>query len=170
MKNDKRRSNFINTLRQYKYPEEFRIFPEKKNEDINIGIADLNNLIAETAKAAPSQGSQNENEINKFIVELATNVWRLKGKMFDKLKNEPFPEMRRAYRHLDSIMLTLENSGIEIIDHTGGFFDPNGGISALAFQPEKGLTKETVIETIKPSIFKNKIRIQMGEVIVGTPS
>ncbi len=77
--------------------------------------------------------------------------------------------MNRAYRHLDSIWTVLEQYGIEIIDYNGETFSSGTSIKVLAYEPTVGLDKETITETVKPSIYKNKSCIQMGEVIVGTP-
>jgi hypothetical protein len=79
--------------------------------------------------------------------------------------------MRRAYRHLESTWDALAQAGVQIRDHTGEPV-PEGGIYALktiAFQPTPGLSRETAIETIKPTIYYKDQMIQMGEVIIGTP-
>ena len=83
--------------------------------------------------------------------------------------SQPFEEMSRAYRHLESIWDIIVQTGVDIKNHTGDLFDSGMSIKVIAFQPTTGLTREKIIETIKPSIYYNKKRIQMGEVIVGTP-
>ncbi len=95
-------------------------------------------------------------------------AWRLKKKMTDSKSGEPLTEMNRAYRHLESVLLTLEKEGVEIQDHDGQPFDAGLSIKVLAYQPTPNIEKEYVLETIKPSIYLKGDRILMGEVIVAT--
>lgn len=76
--------------------------------------------------------------------------------------------MSKAYRHLDSVLLTLKNEGIEIQNHDGQEFDPGLSLKVLAYQSVPGIEKAYVQETIKPSKNLNSERILMGEVIVAT--
>jgi hypothetical protein len=39
----------------------------------------------------------------------------------------------------------------------------------MSFQPTVGLTRDMIIETIKPTIYFKDNLVQTGEVIVGTP-
>jgi hypothetical protein len=43
------------------------------------------------------------------------------------------------------------------------------GLRIAAFEPSPGLTRNRVIETLKPSVYHLDRMLQMGEVIVGTP-
>jgi hypothetical protein len=83
--------------------------------------------------------------------------------------DRPLDEMRRAYRHLESTWDALAQAGVEIIDHTGAPFDAGLAIKVLAYQPMPDLTRERVLETLKPSVYFKGERLQMGEVIVATP-
>ena len=63
----------------------------------------------------------------------------------------------------------MAGRGIEIKDHTGKTVDAGDALNIVAYQPSVDLTRNTVIETLRPTIyFKEKI-IQNGEVIVGKP-
>jgi hypothetical protein len=42
-------------------------------------------------------------------------------------------------------------------------------LNVATYEPTEGITRETVIETIKPSVYWEDKCIQNGEVIVGTP-
>jgi hypothetical protein len=107
----------------------------------------------------------------RFLADVGTGLWRLRQKMVQPGTDRPLEEMRRAFRHLESVWDALTQAGMEIRDHTGEPV-PEGGVYALktvAFQPTPGISREKVIETIKPSIYYKDQMIQMGEVIVGTP-
>jgi hypothetical protein len=89
--------------------------------------------------------------------------------MIDPQTGRPREEMRRAYRHVESIWDALVEAGIQIQDHTGMLFDSGMSLRVIEFQPTAGLGREQVLDTIKPSVYYDGQLIQMGEVIVGTP-
>lgn len=108
-------------------------------------------------------------ELVRLLCEVGTGLWRLRQKMFQPGTDRPLEEMRRAYRHLEFVWDALTQAGIEIQDHTDRPFDSGISLKVLAFQPTAGIGRERIIETIKPTIYFRNTRIQMGEVIVGTP-
>lgn len=161
-------------LRQFKFPQEFRIpSPDYYSpEDISKSLEQLLHSLLEqgTNVASPVEAdSLTAKENIRFLADIITGLWRLKMKMVEPRTGEPLQEMRRAFRHLESVWDALTQAGIEIIDHTNVLFDPGMSIKAISFQPTPGLDREKIIETIKPTIYRKDSRIQMGEVIVGTP-
>lgn len=159
--------NTIEIIKQLKYPKEFRIFPVKlETEPVKQMEALFNNLLN---KLNTPQVAGVKNEKNKeFLAEVSVGAWRLKKKMIDPANQQPFADMNRAYRHLESILLTLKNEGIEIQDHDGQKFDAGLSLKVLTYQETPGLENEYVLDTIKPSIYLSGERILMGEVIVAT--
>ena len=107
----------------------------------------------------------------KKVAAVATGVWRLENNMLQPGSDRPREEMRRAYRHLATIKEILEEMGITIRDHTGEIIPERGvyQVEKIEYLPRPNLTRETVIETVKPSVFFRQERIQMGQVIIGTP-
>jgi hypothetical protein len=83
--------------------------------------------------------------------------------------DRPLEEMRRAFRHLESLTDVVRGAGLEIQDHTGAPYHAGMALQVLAFQPTPGVQRERVGETVKPTIYHNGTMIQMGEVIVATP-
>jgi len=158
----------LNKVKQLLFPKEFRIIPVGLHYDSFKNIEDILNNISRKHKEVPEDDNENEKK-KMFYAEVSLGVWRLKKKMIDLQSHQPLEEMNKAYRHLESIMFTLEKEGIEIKDHDGQLFDSGLSIKALAFQPTPGIKAETMIETIKPSVYFMGERIVMGEVIVGTP-
>ncbi len=157
----------IYTVKQFKYPKEFRISPV----DVPFkAITQLEEIIKKLNHKEPDSDSPPRSSvINKnFLAEVSVGAWRLKKKMTDALTGEPLNEMSRAYRHLESVFITLEKEGVEIQDHDGQPFDSGLSIKVLTYQPTPGIEKEYVLETIKPSIYLKGDRILMGEVIVAT--
>lgn len=109
-------------------------------------------------------------ELDNFMIDMATSLWRLKQKMLRPGSVEPLDEMKRAYRHFESAWDALTSVGVEVFDHTNIAYDAGLSLKVVAFQPVVGLKRETILETIKPTVrFRGK-QIQMGAVVVGKPS
>lgn len=106
----------------------------------------------------------------KGVADIATNLWRAKVKMVDGSSGEVRDEMKRVYRHIASALDALDQLGFELKDHTGDAFDYGLPLKVITSQPTVGISRETVIETLKPTIRWEKQIIQMGEVVIGTPS
>jgi hypothetical protein len=159
----------INYLRQLRYPVEFRvkkpIWPGERlsafEKLITIREADKNS----ERETLSTEAIKNQFQ---FLGEIGTGLWRLKKKMVQPGTDMPFDEMRKAYRHFESVWDALQEAGIEIQDHTETPYDPGMSLKVIAFQPVKGIDREKVIETVKPSIYYKNHLLRMGEVIVGT--
>jgi hypothetical protein len=151
------------TIRQLRFPREFRIAPSPWPTSLEQLLLRLEQTMRE------SQGLALGEQDLRFLADISTGLWRLKQKMVKPGTNEPLDDMKRPFRHLESVWDALTQAGITIQDHTGNPFDPGMSLKVIAYQPKPGLQREQVLETIKPTIyFKNK-QIQMGEVIVGRP-
>lgn len=111
----------------------------------------------------------NEAEYRRLLTDMATNLWRLKQKMLRPGTGEPLEEMRRAYRSFEAAWDALLSAGVEVQEHTGSPFNSGLLLHVLAFQSTPGLEQETVLETIRPTVYYKQQLIQPGEVIVGTP-
>jgi len=164
-------------VRQLAQPREFRIHPPSLSPEMIEVLKGLQ-LVVVPGAAIPGQTAEETaqyQELMSFMINLlsqvGTGLWRLRQKMVKAGSDEPLDEMRRAFRHLESTWDALVQAGVEIQDHTGQTV-PEGGVYALkaiAYEATPGLDREQVIETVKPSIYFRSQRIQMGEVIVGTP-
>jgi hypothetical protein len=108
-------------------------------------------------------------QVAKGLASIATNAWKVKTKMLDNNSGAVREDMKRVYRHVESILESLQEMGVEIKDHTDDAFDYGLPLKVITTQPMPGITKEKVIETIKPTVFWQKQIIQMGEVVVATP-
>lgn len=107
--------------------------------------------------------------IVKGMADIATNIWKAKCRMLDGDSGEVREEMKRVYRHVESALETLTEIGVELKDHTGSAFDYGLPLKVVTTQETPGITRETVVETLRPTVYWQKQIIQMGEVVVGTP-
>ncbi len=103
------------------------------------------------------------------LSSIATNAWRARNKMVDADNGETKEEMKRVYRHIEAQFDSLSQIGIEVRDLRGRPYDAGMALNVISFEPQPGLSKDEIVETIKPTVTWNGQLIQMGEVIVGTP-
>jgi hypothetical protein len=158
------------SIRQWFVPPEFQI-------QRTIGLAGLKNELNEILKLLQKLGQdaggdpppRDSTDKLNFFADVATGIWRLRKRMCQPGSDRPREEIRREFTHLQSVWDALKQNGFLIQEHTDKKFDTGQSLKVVAFQPTAGLTYEKVIDTIKPSIYYQERRIQMGEVIVGTP-
>jgi hypothetical protein len=164
------------------FPREFRIDGGELSGELAAALDGLAGLLAtvepprESDPPAPvstpapsAPPSPGVDVLMKPIADVSTGLWRLRQQMLEPGTDRPRDEMRRSFRHLVSTLDALSDAGIRIQDHTNDPFRLGLSLKVLAYQPVEGLTKEKIIETIRPSIYYKDKRIQMGEVVVGTP-
>ena len=167
-------------IRQFLQPRAFRIAPpEWPNTFVSLqtyegALEQLVDAPHPPEAQTPLQSETIATEVpaleNRLIVDVGTGLWRLRQRLIDRDTGEPLESTRMAYRHFASTWDALVEAGVEIQDHTSESYDPGQSIRVIAFQPTSGLQRETVLETIRPSIYYKGKRIQIGEVIIGTPT
>lgn len=153
-------------IRQFFYPREFRIGVIERAAELESNLKDL----VEALQHLPPPSSSEEGDQDSFLADIATGLWRLRGKMVDMSNEVPTDDVKWTKRYFESVWDALTSADIRVVDHTNTPFDSGLSLKSLAFQPTPGLTREMVIETIKPTVYKGQRKIQMGEVIVGTPA
>jgi hypothetical protein len=104
------------------------------------------------------------------MADIATQVWKAKGRMMQGTTGEVRDEMKRVYRHIESALGSFHEIGLEVKNHTGDPFDYGLPVKVITTQPTPGITRESVLETIKPTVYWQQQIIQMGEVVIATPA
>jgi hypothetical protein len=101
-----------------------------------------------------------------FLVDLGTGIWRVRRKI-DGLSRMP-REIRDALYSLESMWMAMSQDGVEIVDHIGT--TPSGREAKIVeFREIQGLTREQVVDAVKPTIILKGEVVQMGEVVMGRP-
>ncbi|WAL64633.1 hypothetical protein ORV05_27255 [Amycolatopsis cynarae] len=158
-------------LRQRRHHPAFRIDPPVLGTGQRLA---LEQLLARTP-AAPGPESSEVDSVEegpvdeKALAEAATNLWRAQRRLAGDGERTSSRE-RQAGRYLRTVRDALAEAGLVVQDHDGDTFHPGRSLEALLFQEEPGLTTETVLETVRPSVYFHDRRIQMGQVIVGSPA
>ncbi|RZU29074.1 hypothetical protein BDD14_6669 [Edaphobacter modestus] len=104
-----------------------------------------------------------------FFLDLANSAWNLRRGSVDSVTGEPKPHLAKIARHVERLWDSLEQVSLRIQDHYNQPYDSGQSLEVLAFQPTPGIDREIVAETIRPTVYLQGQRIQMGQVIVATP-
>jgi hypothetical protein len=155
-------------VRQRFYPCEFRI------SKLVISHSTLSALFGTMGAGTPPsprfmEQVKDEEQFARLAVDIGNAAWRLKLRLVDPHTGRPPEEMRKLYRHVETIWDALTSAGIEIQDHTNQPFRTGLALDVIAFEPNVDMVRETVVETIAPSIYYRNGKLQTGKVIVGTP-
>ena len=111
----------------------------------------------------------------KTVLAVATSAWKLRARLIDAKSGEPRydvkkEDVRKLARHVEAIFEAFEQIELEVKDRTGEPFDYGLPEKVVTTQPQPGLKKEQIIETLRPSIYWNKQLAQQGEVVIATPA
>ena len=155
-------------VRQLQYPPESRLAGRGTELEFREPLNQVRSPLAARRDSADPPPLEPDID-DAALAKVATGLWRARRRMCRPGADEPLPEMRQPYRHVQSAWDALAEAGVVIQDHDGQAFTTGLELKVVAFQPEAGLAAERVAETVRPSVYRNGRSIQMGEVIVGTP-
>jgi antitoxin component of RelBE/YafQ-DinJ toxin-antitoxin module len=150
-------------------------FPELPVDEALTALRRLEVVLRERqpappAAAAPGPEAGDAEELAVAFGGLATQIWRAMGKTVDPATGEPREEMKRVHRHIEGAMDVLKQMGLTINDWVNQPYDAGLPVKVLTFQPAPGVTRDTIVETVRPTVmWKNRL-VQVGEVVVGTPA
>ncbi|GAA3867388.1 hypothetical protein [Streptomyces sedi] len=164
---------------QLRHPREFRVPPPALDPDQAAWATALLDEIAALAArataatpAAPATegGASAETAPDTdALLRAAIGLWRAERKLEQEADVLTGANLRQVRRQVNAIRRALVDDGLEIQEHDGLPFDSGHSLEVLVFQEDPGLTRETVLETVRPTIHFRGRRIQMGQVIVGRP-
>lgn len=151
------------TIRQWRYPPEFRIDAPPALPEVLMALQKLETLMRSEAMSYKKE----DETLLGLIAELVTGLWRLRNRLQSILDDRE--DLRRLKRILQAVWEAMEAMGVRVHDHVGEDYDPGMAVEVLTFQDDKALTKEQIIEAVKPSVFVHGRLVQWGVVIVGRP-
>ncbi|HEX2213699.1 MAG TPA: hypothetical protein VHH12_09680 [Mycobacterium sp.] len=114
----------------------------------------------------------NGTDFTPVLAELATGVWRLRGKLAagePGATDESAKLMRSLKRQLNSMADALHDAGVQVQDHTGEPFDAGQSVDVVAYAVSHEVGRETVVETITPTVYINGRITQRGQIVVAGP-
>ena len=101
--------------------------------------------------------------------DMANAIWALQQKSCDPTTAERREEFRPLARYIERLSECMNEIGLEFQSHTNQAFDSGQSLEVIAFQPTAGISREIVVETIRPTVYLKGHRVQVGQVIVATP-
>ena len=140
---------------------------EQQTKEAFLAVMAAGQCQREPRRAEPSVADDYE----KALASIATNAWKARVRLKDSGTVEESGVLKRLNIDLDKIWdVLVDELRMEIIDHTGNDFDYGMVLKVVTTQPMAGIKKERVIQTLKPTINWRNKKIQIGEVIVATPT
>jgi hypothetical protein len=151
-------------LRQLWFPAAFRLpEPEFTKEQLDL-LEELIQLIHPTLSQQEKTAGDERLSMAHFLVDLGTGIWRIRRKI-EGLTRMP-KEIKDALYSLESTWASMSEGGVEIVDHIGTIPSKNEA-KVVEVRDIPNLTRDQVVETIKPTIvFRGEV-IQLGEVVMG---
>jgi len=150
-----------------------RVFARDPRRLVRFPEAPLDQALADWEKirtAPPAAAAAAPSPALDRVAEIATHVWRAKSKLVDPASGQPREETRRIHRHVESALESLVQMGVVIRDQLNEPYDPGLPVNVLTFQPTPGLSRDTIVEVVRPTILWQERVLQIGEVVVGTPA
>ena len=147
------------------------VFARDPRRIVRFPEAPLDQALADWEKiqSAPAPTTEAPAPALDQMAAIATHVWRAKSKLIDPATGQPREETKRTYRHIESTLDALAQMGVVIRDQLNEPYDPGLPVNVLTFQPMPGLSRDTIIEVVRPTIIWGERVLQVGEVVVGTP-
>ena len=99
------------------------------------------------------------------LADALTNLWRAAR----KLAGPEGGPSGSAARHVRAAMDAFASAGLTVADHDGRVFDPGLALEVVAYEPRPGTKAETVLETVRPCVYRSGRRVQIGQVVVAAP-
>jgi hypothetical protein len=155
-------SSFRQRARQRRFPPEFRI-PVPPDQPSPVAPPE-----PVPALAAPPEPSPSDLD-DQAVADIATNMWRVLKRFSDNGSGEVTKAQRMATRNLTAMSERLSEAGVRVQDHDGMAWDPGMSLKAIAYEPRPNIDRETVVETVRPTVYRGGQCIQFGHVIVGVP-
>jgi hypothetical protein len=164
-------------IRQWRFPRALRIGPAEPIPGLDE-LAAAVQALAEQARPATTATTTSDGSgpaepplDDGALAGLATGLWRVRRRMLAPgSEDEPRPELHREFLPVRSAWDALAGAGVDVQGHDGVRYTSGLALEVLAFQPAPGLEHEEVVETIRPSVYLRGRMIQLGQVIVGTPT
>lgn len=112
--------------------------------------------------------------VAKAMLAMATNAWRIRTKLVDSATAEVREELtkedlKKVNRYMDAFFESLTSIGVEVKDRIGEAFDYGLPEKVITAEPQSGITREIIVETIRPTIYWRNQIAQQGEVVIATP-
>jgi molecular chaperone GrpE (heat shock protein) len=73
-------------------------------------------------------------------------------------------------RHVQTAWDALEAGGVSVHDPRGERYDPGMAVNPVTYIPDASVPPNTIVETLKPSVFWKDVLVQRADVILAAPA
>lgn len=105
----------------------------------------------------------------RALADVSTSIWRMQSKLNACAQGGLPQELRSLPRNVQAAADALAAAGLRLWDPLGEPYAPGVAMNPLAFQPEVGLAREVVRETVKPGLYYRDVLLRIPDVIVAQP-
>jgi hypothetical protein len=110
-----------------------------------------------------------QNKVAAAFCDVAIHTWRMQRRMTDRVTKEVKEEHKTMYRSVAGILEALTGMGFTVRDREGDFYDYGLPEKVVAAEKRAGISREMVVETIRPSIFYGDQLLKPGEIVIAVP-
>lgn len=103
------------------------------------------------------------------LCDIAVHAWRLQRRMTHRATKEVREEHRPLSRHVTGILDALENLGLTLRDRESEAYDYGLPEKVVAAERSANVTREVVLETVRPTLFFRNEILKPGEIIIALP-
>lgn len=104
------------------------------------------------------------------LLAMALEVWRLETRLTAVESKLGPAQAKLLHASVRRMFELLSDVGFTIEDPTGRPYVEGERIEVLVFEPTVDLQRSTIIETVKPAIYRDSKLAAAAEVIVGVPA
>lgn len=121
--------------------------------------------------AAEVTGANQEfqNKAAASFCDIIIHAWRMQRRMTDRATKEVKEEHKAMHRSVAGIQETLTAMGFTVRDREGDFYDYGLPEKVVAAEKRAGISREMVVETIRPSVFFGDQLLKPGEIVIAVP-
>jgi hypothetical protein len=159
----------IDGVRQWMHPGPFRI-----DESPDLVVISKDVLLGQEAAPSPRPTGGNVDVDFKRVLQtlaaVATALWRVRTKLGTESSAKLPSELRHLPRHVEAAWDAMASGGFEIQDPRGQRYVPGMAVNPVTYSPEPSIPPNTIVETLKPTVFWKDILIQRADVILASPA
>lgn len=110
-----------------------------------------------------------QNKAAAAFCDVAIHTWRMHRRMTDRVTKEVKEEHKTMHRSVAGILEALTGLGFTVRDREGDFYDYGLPEKVVAAEKRAGISREMVVETIRPSVFYGDQLLKPGEIVIAVP-
>ncbi len=138
---------------------------KKKLDDVNQSLREFAKLIKDVDNLFSQLNKQFGTNL-RFVDPPNINEYIKMVEYRQKSLEKTLVPLKNLSKKYDRTLKILRKNGFQIVEFDGKKFNEGMSIKVLGYDSKPGVEEDTIIETVKPTIFFNDKEYLKGEVIV----